>query len=137
MPSSRLPLAPVNRRACFSGFIAMMVLLIGSAAGTAGQQLPGQDEAALRVYSVARQAGEIAGYATYCKAEADTLESYIIRVEARIGLEARDEFDRISARVLFRNIKDAKSGAEPTSGCPTFLKRFERAVKEEMARTKS
>ena len=117
-----------------TAIVLSIALLSCLSVEASSQNLPGQDEKALRVYTLAREAGEIAGHAMFCKADPDAIESYTIKIQARIGVEARDEFDRISARVLFRNIRDAKSGLEPQSGCEKFLPLFEAAVKAAQSR---
>lgn len=92
------------------------------------QNLPGKDPARNAVYTLARGSGKLAGHAVYCKTDPKLLESYIAIIEGQIASQAFDDYDKISARILFKNIKDAFSGKEPEGGCSQFTQTFESAM---------
>ncbi len=76
---------------------------------------------------IARDSAVIAGGGRYCKFDPDEVEALIARSEARLSLLARDDYEKVLARLEFKNILDAYSAKEPEGGCDNFQAVFEQA----------
>lgn len=84
------------------------------------------EESALQV---ARDTAHIAGGARFCKADEELVDEFIGKSEGRIAALAKDEYDKISAAIEFKNLLAALSVKAPEGGCDEFLPKFEKAVK--------
>ncbi|WP_262695542.1 hypothetical protein [Kordiimonas aquimaris] len=76
---------------------------------------------------IARESAIVAGGAKYCKLDDDLVEEFIARVEARLSVLASDEYEKVLARLEFKNVLDAYSVRAPEKPCPEFTLTFERA----------
>lgn len=76
---------------------------------------------------IARESAIVAGGAKYCKFDDDLVEEFIARVEARLSVLASDEYEKVLARLEFKNVLDAYSVRTPEKSCPEFSLTFERA----------
>lgn len=74
----------------------------------------------------AKETGEIAGGAAFCKLDPEIVESYITRAQARIASEAHSDVELVVARITFSNTLNTTSISEPEEGCEDFSDRFER-----------
>jgi hypothetical protein len=73
---------------------------------------------------VARQMATTAGSAKYCKIRSDFIEQYISNAYARLALLARDDYEKVLARLEFKNFLTATSVRAPEIGCDDFTKQF-------------
>lgn len=100
---------------------AIAVLLFGSTLSAQGQES--------RLLVLARDSAIVAGGARFCKFDPDTVEEFIAKSEARLSLFASDEYEKVLARLEFKNILDAYSVREPDGGCAGFRSVFEQSRK--------
>ena len=80
-----------------------------------------------RLLAVARESAIIAGGAKYCKMDPELVEEFIARAEARLTVLAADEYEKVLARVEFKNILDTYTVRAPEKSCAEFSLTFERA----------
>lgn len=80
-----------------------------------------------RILTIARDSAEYAGGGKYCKLDDDIVEDFIIKVDARMAFLARDDYEKILARLEFKNLLDVYSVKEPKMGCEAFEASFLRA----------
>ena len=73
---------------------------------------------------VARSGAGLAGAARYCVLDEDMVDEFITKTEGRIAALARDEFEKVVARLEFKNLLAATSATAPREGCDTFASRF-------------
>lgn len=106
------------------GFIIVLCALaiLASPFGWAGAQ-----EHEKAILALARDSAIVAGGSKYCKFDDDLVEEYIAKAEARLSILAADEYEKVLARLEFKNLLDAYSVREPDLGCSEFLSVFERA----------
>eukprot|EP00657_Telonema_sp_P-1_P008540 TRINITY_DN29911_c0_g1_i1.p2 TRINITY_DN29911_c0_g1~~TRINITY_DN29911_c0_g1_i1.p2 ORF type:complete len:115 (-),score=10.88 TRINITY_DN29911_c0_g1_i1:43-387(-) len=78
---------------------------------------------------VARDTARIAGGARFCKADEELVDEFIGKGEGKIAALAKDEYDKVSAAIEFKNLLTALSVKAPEGGCDEFLPKFEKAVK--------
>lgn len=78
-----------------------------------------------QLLQLARDSAVMAGGAKYCKFDPDEIEEFIARAEARLSVLARDDYEKVLARLEFKNILDASSVREPASGCNDFKSIFD------------
>ncbi|MBO6503255.1 MAG: hypothetical protein JJ850_15395 [Kordiimonadaceae bacterium] len=78
---------------------------------------------------LARDSAIIAGGGKYCRYDPDEIESFSARSEARLSVMARDDYEKVLARLEFKNMLDAYSAREPEGGCENFKSVFDRALK--------
>ena len=84
------------------------------------------DEDALQV---AHDTARIAGGARFCKADEELVDEFIGKSEGRIASLAKDEYEKVSAAIEFKNLLAVTSAKAPEGGCDEFLPKFEKAVK--------
>ena len=87
------------------------------------------DTEASRAMAWAREMGEIAGGATFCKMDPEVIENFILQALARIASEAHDDVDQVVSRITFNNTLDTSAIKEPKGGCDNFPEVFERELK--------
>ncbi len=80
-----------------------------------------------RLLALARDSAIIAGGARYCRYDPDDIEDFTAKAEARISSLAKDEYEKILARLEFKNIVDAYTVKEPQGGCSDFRAVFDRS----------
>lgn len=80
---------------------------------------------------LARDAATIAGGARFCKADDDMIEEFIAKADANIAFRAKDDYEKVLARLEFKNVMAATSARAPKEGCDAFLPRFTTAVKQQ------
>lgn len=78
---------------------------------------------------VARDSAIIAGGGRYCKFDPDEIESFTARAEARLSVLARDDYEKVLARLEFKNNLDAFSARAPEGGCQAFKAIFDQALR--------
>ncbi len=83
-----------------------------------------------QLIAMARTAGSVAGAARFCEVEDDLIEEYIAKTEAKLAVRAQDEYEKVLARLEFRNILVAASAKAPNEGCRTFISAFETTVRQ-------
>ncbi len=76
---------------------------------------------------IARDSAILAGGGRFCKFDPDEVEEFISKAEARLSLLAKDEYEKVLARLEFKNNLDAFSVKEPSGGCSDFRAVFNRA----------
>lgn len=109
----------------FSPTIVTMWALIASS--LAGSVSASAQEA--RLLTIARESAIIAGGGKFCNFDPDEVEEFIAKSEARLSLLAGDEYEKILARLEFKNILDAYSVREPENGCIMFRTVFDQSRK--------
>lgn len=72
----------------------------------------------------ARSLATTAGSAKYCKIRDDIVEQYISNAYARLALLSKDDYEKVLARLEFKNLLAATSVREPKNGCKAFEKQF-------------
>ena len=72
-----------------------------------------------------RESARIAGAARYCEVEEDMLDDYISRAEGRIAGLSQDDYEKVMARIEFKNLTMAATAKAPTEGCEAFVRHFE------------
>ncbi len=82
-----------------------------------------------RLLALARDSAIIAGGARFCKYDPDEIEDFTAKAEARLSSLANDEYEKILARLEFKNILDAYTVKEPQAGCGNFRAVFDRSRK--------
>lgn len=80
-----------------------------------------------RLLALARESAVIAGGARFCKFDPDDIEDFTAKAEARLSSFAKDEYEKILARLEFKNILDAYTVKEPQGGCRDFRLVFDRS----------
>lgn len=78
-----------------------------------------------QLLQLARDSAVMAGGARYCKFDPDEIEEFVARAEARLSVLARDDYEKVLARLEFKNILDAYSVREPAGGCTDFKSVFD------------
>jgi hypothetical protein len=81
------------------------------------------------ILTLARDSAIVAGGAKYCKFDDDLVEEYTAKAEARLSALAADEYEKVLARLEFKNILDAYSVRAPKLGCSEFQGIFNRALR--------
>lgn len=104
---------------------AITTLFLASAVGA--QQRPSTQEN--KLLFMARESAILAGSARFCKFDPDNIEEFMARVDARIALVASDEYEKVLARLEFKNVLDAYTVRAPSEGCASFFDTFERVRK--------
>jgi hypothetical protein len=79
---------------------------------------------------LARDAATIAGGARYCKADDELIEEYMAKADAQIAFRAKDDYEKVLARLEFKNVLAAMSAREPQEGCKAFVPKFAETVKK-------
>lgn len=79
--------------------------------------------------ALARDSAIIAGGGKYCDFDPEQVEEFISKAEARLALLSRDQYEKVLARLEFKNILDAYTARAPEGGCNAFKFTFERALK--------
>jgi len=82
-----------------------------------------------RLLALARESAIIAGGARFCRFDPDDIEEFTAKAEARLSSFAKDEYEKILARLEFKNILDAYTVKEPQGGCRDFRLIFDRSRK--------
>lgn len=82
-----------------------------------------------RILAMARDSAEYAGGGRFCGLDRDMVEDFIVKVDARMALLAKDDYEKILARLEFKNLLDVYSVKEPEAGCEAFEATFLRAMK--------
>ncbi len=82
-----------------------------------------------KLLALARDSAIIAGGARFCKYDPDEIEDFTAKAEARLSSFAKDEYEKILARLEFKNILDAYTVKEPKGGCSNFRAAFVRSLK--------
>ena len=72
----------------------------------------------------ARSLATTAGSAKYCKIRDDMAEQYISNAYARLNLLSNDDYEKVLARLEFKNLLAATSVREPEIGCEAFEQQF-------------
>ena len=80
-----------------------------------------------RLLALARESAIVAGGARFCKYDPDDIEDFTAKAEARLSSFAKDEYEKILARLEFKNILDAYTVKEPQGGCTSFRAVFNRS----------
>lgn len=80
-----------------------------------------------RLLQLARDSAIVAGGGRYCKFDPDEVEEFIAKAEARLSVLARDDYEKVLARLEFKNILDAYSVRAPSSSCAEFRAIFDQA----------
>jgi hypothetical protein len=86
-----------------------------------------QQEAALLAF--ARDTATVAGGARYCELDPDDIEEFISKADGKMTLMARDDYQKILARVEFKNILVSASAKEPEKGCESLERAFSDALR--------
>lgn len=84
-----------------------------------------QEQALLQL---ARDTATIAGGARYCELDQDDIEEFIGKVDARLAYLARDNYQKVLARLEFKNVLTAASAKEPEKGCQALERIFSDAL---------
>lgn len=106
--------------------IAKITLILAMMVSSASAYAQSRDNDLLRI---ARDSAVVAGGGRYCKFDPDEVEELIARSEARLSLLARDDYEKVLARLEFKNILDAFSVREPDGGCDDFKAVFDQALR--------
>lgn len=85
------------------------------------------DQSETKLLILARDSAIIAGGAKYCKLDPELIEDFIARTEARLSVLAKDEYEKVLARLEFKNILDTYTVRAPDQKCDEFALSFERA----------
>jgi len=80
-----------------------------------------------RLLALARDSAIVAGGARFCKYDPDEIEDFTAKAEARLSSFAKDEYEKILARLEFKNFLDAFTVKEPKGGCSNFRAVFDRS----------
>ncbi len=75
-------------------------------------------------------AAKVVGGARFCKIEVDELEEFLVIAEARLSALSRDDFEKVSGRIDFKNYSAAASGKAPEGGCEKFQKQFQDILRQ-------
>lgn len=104
-------------------FLAVLAtsLTLGAAQTTSAQE--GE------LLRLARDSAIVAGGGRYCKFDPDDIEAFAARAEARLSVMARDDYEKVLARLEFKNMLDAFSAREPEGGCENFKAVFDQALR--------
>lgn len=102
----------------------LMTVLIGCTALFNSRAVTAQED---RLLALARESAIVAGGARYCKYDPDDIEDFTAKAEAKLSSFAQDEYEKILARLEFKNILDAYSVKEPQGGCGDFRLVFDRS----------
>lgn len=82
------------------------------------------EEPKSRALSWAADTGRVAGAASFCALDTDTVEGYVALAQAKIAAIANDKVDRVVARIEFGNMFNVASSQEPVGGCENFAQLF-------------
>ena len=104
----------------------LLSALICSVAAMNSMAVSAQED---RLMALARESAIIAGGARFCKFDPDDIENFTARAEARLSSFAKDEYEKILARLEFKNILDAYTVKEPQGGCGDFRLVFNRSLR--------
>lgn len=77
----------------------------------------------------ARSNALLAGGAQYCRIDEEMVDEFTARVDARIALLAKDDYEKVLARLEFKNMLAGAAVRAPEGGCDSFVPRFEKNVK--------
>lgn len=77
-----------------------------------------------RAMQWASDTAHVAGGATYCAFDQEEVENYIASAQAKIAALAKDDVERVLAKVEFSNVYNVASSREPDVGCQNFAKLF-------------
>lgn len=77
----------------------------------------------------ARDSAIVAGGGRFCNFDPDEIEAFTARAEARLSVMARDDYEKVLARLEFKNMLDAYSAREPDGGCENFKSVFDQALR--------
>jgi len=94
---------------------------------TVNAQTQSTQEAALLTF--ARDTAMVAGGARYCELDPDDIEEFISKADSKMTLMARDDYQKILARVEFKNILASASAKEPEDGCESLKRAFSDALR--------
>jgi len=104
------------------------ILFIGITVNTA-LMTPAANAQEDKLLALARDSAIIAGGARFCKFDPDEIEDFTAKAEARLSSFAKDEYEKILARLEFKNILDAYTVKEPQGGCRNFRAAFVRSLR--------
>ena len=104
--------------------LTLVLALTFSSASTFAQSTRESD-----LLKVARDSAIVAGGGRYCKFDPDEVEEVIARSEARLSLYAKDDYEKVLARLEFKNVLDAFSVREPDGGCENFKAVFDQLLR--------
>lgn len=110
----------------FRLFLPLTAMLFLTGLAAAGTPAQAQEQ---RLLAIARDTATIAGGGRYCGFDPEQVEEFIAKAEARLSVLARDDYEKVLARLEFKNLLDATSAREPAGGCAAFQPSFERALK--------
>lgn len=102
----------------------LMTGAIGSAVLFSSNTVAAQED---RLLALARESAIVAGGARFCKYDPDDIEDFTAKAEAKLSAFAKDEYEKILARLEFKNLLDAYSVKEPQGGCGDFRLVFDRS----------
>lgn len=103
---------------------SLITSLVSSAALFTSTTVTAQED---RLMALARESAIVAGGARFCKYDPDDIEDFTAKAEAKLSSFAKDEYEKILARLEFKNILDAYSVKEPQGGCGDFRLVFDRS----------
>lgn len=106
--------------------ILLLLVLISSTAAVSLTTVSAQED---RLMALARESAIIAGGARFCKFDPDDIEKFSALAEARLSSLAKDEYEKVLARLEFKNILDAYTVKEPQGGCRDFRAVFDRSLR--------
>lgn len=110
------------RRAAHILTVTILALAAGPVFAQAIVEEPKETES--RALSWAGDTAKIAGAASFCGLDSDTVESYVALAQAKIAAIASDKVDRVVARIEFGNVFSVASSQEPVGGCENFAQLF-------------
>jgi hypothetical protein len=105
--------------------VSLTLCAVGTTSALALQQNNAQEAALL---AFARDTATIAGGARYCRMDPDDIDSFMSKVEARITMLSRDDYQKVLARLEFKNILTAATAKEPKEGCNKMEQIFKDAL---------
>lgn len=108
-------------------FTMTQALVFAGAMGGAATVIPAATAQEDRLLAMARESAIVAGGARFCKFDPDEIEEFTAKAEARLSAFAKDEYEKILARLEFKNILDAYTVKEPQGGCRDFRLVFDRS----------
>lgn len=107
--------------------VACLASLSAGSNAVFAQNQEAQEKALLLM---ARNAATIAGGARYCELDEDDIDEFITKVDAEIAYRSRDNYQKVLARLEFKNVLTAARAKEPEQGCKTLERTFSEALKK-------
>ncbi len=65
----------------------------------------------------ARELAKLGGAARYCKLDSILVEEYMTKAEAQIAITANDQYEKVVARITFKDSLMVESSKKPTKDC--------------------